>query len=246
VTTESVAVPQIGQTRTNWIGKTCAQTLEIPFLFSIKTVERPKVLSSKHHSSSQQTVCLVPVLQPSGHRTLRAPGLTSHLAMFMPSLPVCTSPTKVVGRRERYVWTRPPQPNLEKAATPRTQLKKIFDLRHGGPTVPWRGGVLKIRPRQPRFLLLFRVVAYFSRSAMSMQCSAYMPRRAVSSKPTCSSSMLSNKVIPPNLPFLIRPLTSRAWRASAPPHLRSPRTRRSPAQSPAEPQSVLLADAGRR
>ena len=53
------------------------------------------------------------------------------------------------------------------------------------------------------------------------------------------------RTILPNLPFLIRPLTSGAWRASAPPHLRSPRTRRSPAQSPAKPQGVLLADAAR-
>ena len=61
--TASVAVPQIGQNCTNWIGKTCAdQNREIPFLFSIYTVERPK--------ASHPYICMLP---PGKHGQLGAP-----------------------------------------------------------------------------------------------------------------------------------------------------------------------------
>jgi hypothetical protein len=56
------------KTSTNWIGKACANlTYKMPFHFNIIGWGRNGLFSPKHHSVSQQTVCLVPSL---GYPTL--------------------------------------------------------------------------------------------------------------------------------------------------------------------------------
>ena len=63
-----MAVPTVVKTSTNWIGKACANlTYKMPFHFNIIGWGRNGLFSPKHHSVSQQTVCLVPSL---GYPTL--------------------------------------------------------------------------------------------------------------------------------------------------------------------------------